>query len=338
MSTTRKYDLLTIGRSSIDLYSANVGIPFVDISAFNAFVGGCPTNIAVGTTRLGLKTALLTGIGNDQVGAFIRHFVEKESVFTDYIATIAGTRSSAVILGIEPPDRFPLVYYRENCADIHLNIDHVQAVPFADFRAAVFSGTAFSKDPSRTAMFYALELAKKNEVVSILDLDFRADQWDDPRSFGIVIRTVLPKFNIVMGTEEEILAAYLSDSSQVSIKHQQISAPEIKGNIDNAINDLMHSGIDTLIVKRGKEGASVFQQGKDELKVPGFPVQVLNVLGAGDAFAGGFCYGYLNGWDVYKSVRMGNACGAIIVTREGCANFMPTLDEVMSFTNARGGL
>lgn len=338
MSTTRKYDLLTIGRSSIDLYSANVGSPFVDISAFNAFVGGCPTNIAVGTTRLGLKTALLTGIGNDQVGAFIRHFVEKESVITDYIATIAGTRSSAVILGIEPPDRFPLVYYRENCADIHLNIDHVQAVPFADFRAAVFSGTAFSKDPSRTAMFYALELAKKNEVVSILDLDFRADQWDDPRSFGIVIRTVLPKFNIVMGTEEEILAAYLSDSSQVSIKHQQISAPEIKGNIDNAINDLMHSGIDTLIVKRGKEGASVFQQGKDELKVPGFPVQVLNVLGAGDAFAGGFCYGYLNGWDVYKSVRMGNACGAIIVTREGCANFMPTLDEVMSFTNARGGL
>src|SRR5690606_21551298 len=132
MSIQKKYDLLTIGRSSIDLYSANVGRPFTDISAFNAFVGGCPTNIAVGTTRLGLKTALLTGIGNDQVGAFIRHFVEKESVITDYIATIAGTRSSAVILGIEPPDRFPLVYYRENCADIHLNIDHVQAVPFAD--------------------------------------------------------------------------------------------------------------------------------------------------------------------------------------------------------------
>lgn len=338
MATAKKYDLLTIGRSSIDLYSADVGRSFVDISAFNAFVGGCPTNIAVGARRLGLKTALFTGIGNDQVGAFIKNFVEQEKVATDFIPTIEGTRSSAVILGIEPPDKFPLVFYREHCADIHLNIDHVQAIPFDEFKASVFSGTAFSKDPSRTAMFYALELAKKHDVTRLLDLDFRADQWDDPRSFGIVIRTVLPQFNIIIGTEEEILAACLSDSRQVSIKHQQISAPEIKGNIEAAIRYLTDSGIDTLIVKRGKAGASIFEQGKEEVKVPGFPVEVLNVLGAGDAFAGGFCYGYLNGWDLYKSVRMGNACGAIIVTREGCANFMPTLAEVMSFTDERGGL
>lgn len=338
MNKTRKYDLLTIGRSSIDLYSANVGSPFTDITAFNAFVGGCPTNIAVGATRLGLQTALFTGIGNDQVGTFIKNFVHKENVATDFISTIPDTRSSAVILGIEPPDKFPLVYYRENCADIHLDIDHVNAIPFSDFKAAIFSGTAFSKDPSRTSMFYALELSKKDNVIKLLDLDFRADQWSDPRAFGIVIRTVLPQFNIVMGTEEEILAAYLTDISQVSIKHQQISAPEIKGNIDKAIGHIMDSGIDTLIVKRGKDGASVFEKGKPEMKVPGFPVDVLNVLGAGDAFAGGFCYGYLNGWDLYKSVRMGNACGAIIVTREGCANFMPTLDEVITFTNERGGL
>ncbi|HRN58300.1 MAG TPA: PfkB family carbohydrate kinase, partial [Agriterribacter sp.] len=117
MNNKKKYDLLTIGRSSIDLYSANVGSPFTAISAFNAFVGGCPTNIAVGATRLGLKTALLTGIGNDQVGAFIKSFLQQENVSTDFIPTIAGTRSSAVILGIEPPDKFPLVYYRDNCAD-----------------------------------------------------------------------------------------------------------------------------------------------------------------------------------------------------------------------------
>ncbi|MCO5240480.1 MAG: 5-dehydro-2-deoxygluconokinase [Chitinophagaceae bacterium] len=338
MDKTRKYDLLTIGRSSIDLYSANVGSPFTDIAAFNAFVGGCPTNIAVGTTRLGLKTALLTGIGNDQVGAFIKNFVQKEKVITDFIPTITGTRSSAVLLGIEPPDKFPLVYYRENCADIHLDIDHINAIPFGDFKAAVFSGTAFSKDPSRTALFYALELARKNNVITLLDLDFRADQWSDPRAFGIVIRALLPQFNIIIGTEEEILAACLTDSSQVSIKHQQISAPEIKGNMDKAIQHIMAFGIDTLIVKRGKDGASVFEKDQPEMKVPGFPVQVLNVLGAGDAFAGGFCYGYLNGWDLNKSVRMGNACGAIIVTREGCANFMPTLEEVMQFTGERGGL
>lgn len=334
----KKYDLLTIGRSSIDLYSANVGSPFTEIKAFNAFVGGCPTNIAVGATRLGLHTAILTGIGNDQVGAFIKKFLENEKVATDFVPTIDGTRSSAVILGIEPPDRFPLVYYRDNCADIHLHINHVDAIPFNDFRAAIFSGTAFSKDPSRTAMLYALELAQQHNVIRLLDLDFRADQWDDPRSFGITIRTVLPQFNIVIGTEEEILAAYLTDISQVSIKHQQISAPEIKGNIEKAIQRIKHSGVDTLIVKRGKEGASIFEKDKPEVKVPGFPVEVLNVLGAGDAFAGGFSYGYLNGWGLYKSVRMGNACGAIIVTREGCANFMPALEEVMQFTDERGGI
>ena len=334
---SKKYDLLTLGRSSIDLYSANVGSPFEKISAFNAFVGGCPLNIATGAQRLGVKTAILTGIGNDQVGNFIKHFLDQEGIDTQWVPTIDGTRSSAVVLGIEPPDKFPLVYYRENCADINLNIDHVAAIPFADFKAAAFSGTAFSKDPSRTAMFYALELAKKNGVTTLLDIDFRADQWDDPRSFGITLRAALSNFKIVVGTEEEILATFLTDKEQLLIKHQQISAPEIRGNIDNAIQEIMRSGVETLVVKRGKEGASIFQPGKDEVKVPGFPVEVLNVLGAGDAFCAGFSYGLLNDWDLFKSVRMGNACGAMIVTREGCANFMPTHQEVMAFVETRGG-
>jgi len=334
---SKKYDLLTLGRSSIDLYSANVGSPFEKISSFNAFVGGCPLNIATGAQRLGLKTAILTGIGNDQVGNFIKHFLDQEGIATGWVPTIDGTRSSAVVLGIEPPDKFPLVYYRENCADINLNLDHVAAIPFADFKAAAFSGTAFSKDPSRTAMFYALELAKKNNVKTLLDIDFRADQWDDPRSFGVTLRAALDSFSIIVGTEEEILATYLTDKEQLLIKHQQISAPEIRGNIESAISEIMKSGVETLVVKRGKDGASIFQPDQEEVKVPGFPVDVLNVLGAGDAFCAGFSYGLLNDWDLYKSVRMGNACGAIIVTREGCANFMPTNTEAMAFVESRGG-
>lgn len=332
-----KHDLLTIGRSSIDLYSANIGSPFEKINAFNAFVGGCPLNIATGAQRLGLNTAILTGIGNDQVGNFIKHFLDEEGITTEYIPTIEGTRSSAVILGIEPPDKFPLVYYRENCADINLTIDHVNAIPFEEFKAVAFSGTAFSKDPSRTSMFYALEVARKHKLKTLLDIDFRADQWDDPRAFGVTLRAALSSFTMVVGTEEEILATYLTDKEQLLIKHQQISAPEIRGNINTAIEEILKSGVETLVVKRGKDGASIFQPGKEEVKVPGFPVEVLNVLGAGDAFCAGFSYGILNGWDLYKSVRMGNACGAIIVTREGCANFMPTYEEVNAFVESRGG-
>jgi 5-dehydro-2-deoxygluconokinase len=182
-----------------------------------------------------------------------------------------------------------------------------------------------------------LEVAKKNNLTTLLDIDFRADQWDDPRAFGVTLRAALSNFTVVVGTEEEILATYLTDKEQLLIKHQQISAPEIRGNIETAIQEILKSGVETLVVKRGKDGASIFQPGKEEVKVPGFPVKVLNVLGAGDAFCAGFSYGILNGWDLYKSVRMGNACGAIIVSREGCANFMPTFTEVTGFVESRGG-
>src|SRR5215469_7395109 len=119
-TTGRTYDVLSMGRSSIDLYSNDIGAPFEEITSFAAFVGGCPTNISVGTRRLGLRTALLTAVGEDQVGKFILHFLRREGVETRFIPRKSGRRSSAVVLGIEPPDRFPLTYYRENCADIEL--------------------------------------------------------------------------------------------------------------------------------------------------------------------------------------------------------------------------
>ncbi len=336
--TTKKYDILTIGRSSIDLYSNDIGSPFVDITSFGAFVGGSPLNIAVGCQRLGLKTRFLTAVGNDQVGKFILHFLEKEGIDTSVIPTLTGPRSSAVILGIEPPDRFPLVYYRDNCADININLEHIRQAGISQYRSVMFSGTAFSKDPSRTAMFYAIEEAKKHNAVTALDIDFRADQWFDPLAFGVTIRAALPYMDFVLGTEEEILAAFMTDPKQLEIKHQQISAPEIRGNIDNAIQEILNKGVKTLIVKRGADGASIFEQGKEEVKVPGFPVEVINVLGAGDSFAAGFMYGYLQGWSLFKAVRMANATGAIMVTKHGCANFMATLEEALAFADSKGGL
>ncbi|RMG26342.1 MAG: 5-dehydro-2-deoxygluconokinase [Bacteroidetes bacterium] len=333
-----QYDVLTFGRSSIDLYSRDIGAPFEEITSFGAFVGGSSLNIAVQTRRLGLKTALLTALGNDQVGKFIRHFLHKEGIETAFIPTIAQARTSAVLLGIEPPDRFPLVYYRHNAADIYVNIDHVKATPIQNFRVVVLSGTALSRDPSRTASFYAAELAQQKQVPAFLDLDFRADQWEDPRAYGVYVRALLPRLQVVIGTEEEVLAASLEDSKQISIEHQQISAPEIRGNLQRAIERILQAGVQTLIVKRGAQGCSIFEQGREEVKVPGYPVEILNVLGAGDAFGGGFIYGFVQGWDMYQACRMGNACGAIVVTRHGCANFMPTYDEVMEFVNQKGGL
>ncbi len=331
------YEVLTYGRSSIDLYSNDIGAEFEDITAFGAFAGGSPLNIATGLQRLNRKAALLTGIGEDKVGDFLMRFLEKEGVETKFIPRIPGARSSAVVLGIEPPDRFPLVYYRDNCADSAMTIDHVLAANVSQFRLLEVSGTALNKEPSRSAAFFAVEEAGRHNVPVVLDLDFRADQWHDARAFGVTTRALLPRVTIAIGTEEEVLATMLTDPDQITIKHQQISAPEIRGNLDEAIRGILGLGIDALIVKRGSAGASYNLPDGTAKDVPGFPVDIVNILGAGDAFATGYIYGYLEGWDHYKSCRMGNACGAIVVTRHGCANFMPYEDELFDFIESKGG-
>jgi 5-dehydro-2-deoxygluconokinase len=338
MSNQEKiYDVVTYGRSSIDLYSQEVGAPFEEIPGFHAFVGGSPLNIAVGCSRLGLKASLLTGVGKDKVGDFILNFLKKENVVTENIPVIDGARSSAVVLGIEPPDRFPLVYYRDNCADSQIQIDHVLKTGIEKSKLLEVSGTALNIEPTRSSAFLAAEIAQKNNVPVMLDLDFRADQWHDIRAFGITSRAFMRNTNIVLGTEEEILAAYLTDESQLNISHQQISAPEIKGDINVAISGILGLGVEALIVKTGSRGAIVYLPDGTIQEVPGFPVEVVNVLGAGDAFAAGFIYGYLKGWDWYKSCRMGNACGAHVVTQLGCANFTPYEDEILELIESKGG-
>ena len=331
------YDVVTYGRSSIDLYSQEVGARFEDIPGFHAFVGGSPLNIAVGCSRLGLKTSLLTGVGKDKVGDFILNFLKNEKVNTENVRVIDGTRSSAVLLGIEPPDRFPLVYYRDNCADSQINIDQVLHANIEKSKLLEVSGTALNIEPTRSAAYLAAEIAQKNEVPVMLDLDFRADQWHDIRAFGVTVRAFMRNVNIVLGTEEEILAAYLSDESQLSISHQQISAPEIKGDINEAISGILQLGVDALIVKTGSRGAEIHLPDGTVQPVPGFPVEVVNILGAGDAFAAGFIYGFLKNWDLYKCCRMGNACGAHVVTQLGCANFTPYEDEILKLIESKGG-
>ncbi|MDP4214091.1 MAG: PfkB family carbohydrate kinase, partial [Bacteroidota bacterium] len=249
----KEFDLLTFGRSSIDLYSQNIGADFIDIKGFDAFVGGSPLNIAVGASRLGAKVSLLTGIGDDKVGDFIINFLKNQNVGTKTIARIPGARSSAVVLGIEPPDRFPLVYYRDNAADSQVTIDHAIAAQIDRYRVLEISATALNIEPSRSAVFYAVENAFESGVDVVLDIDFRADQWKDLRSFGLMVRAILPKVKIAIGTEEEILAATLQNADQVHISHQQISAPEIKGDVEESIQKIIRSGPELLIVKRGSK-------------------------------------------------------------------------------------
>ncbi len=335
---SRKYDTLHMGRSSIDLYSNDVGSPFVQIQSFAAYVGGSPTNVCVGSQRLGLKTAMMTAVGDDPVGDFILNFLNNEGIDTRFTPRKPGHRSSAAVLGIEPPDKFPLVFYRDNCADIELNIDDVLASPIADCKVFQFAGTNLSKDPSRSATIFAAELAHQSGTKVVLDLDFRPNQWHDVRAFGASIRSILRLVDVVIGTEDEINAALLADAQQMNLTHSQMSDAHVSGDIQSAIQSLMALGPHVLVEKRGEHGARIHEAGKAPVDAPGFPVQIYNILGAGDAFGAGFLYGYVNGWDLYKAARLGNACGAIVVTKHGCANFMPTMPEIEGFVAGYGGL
>lgn len=340
MSATPTYDLLTMGRSSIDLYANDIGAAFEDIRSFAAYVGGSPTNIAVGAQRLGLRTALLTAVGDDKVGDFILAFLRREGVETAFVPRKPGARSSAVVLGIEPPDRFPLVFYRDNAADAQLTLDDVLAAPVAECAALEVSGTGLSREPARSATFLACERARAAGRTVYLDLDFRADQWHDARAYGVVVRSLLPLVDVAFGTVEEVNAAMLQRVEDVEITHQQISAPVVRGDVDANVAAMLSApvGPQAVVLKRGRDGARIHLRGGEVLDAPGYPVEVVNVLGAGDAFAAGFIYGRNQGWGWVRSARLGNACGAIVVTRHGCANFMATLEEALALADAHGGL
>jgi 5-dehydro-2-deoxygluconokinase len=312
------YDVLAVGRSSIDLYAHEIGRAMADVRSFDAYVGGCPTNVSVGTRRLGLRSALLTAVGDDQVGDFVTAFLDREQVETRFIPRKPGHRTSAVILTIQPPDKFPLTFYRDNCADRALTTDDVARAPVRDSRLVFLTGTGLSHEPAREATFAAAAIARAAGVPVVVDIDYRPDQWDNAGAFSGQIRALLRSATLAVGTEEELAAASGSDA------------------VARGAATLLECGVEALILKRGARGSTVFRSGAPPVDVAPFPIEVLNVLGAGDAFASGFLYGYLQGWPLERAARMGNACGAIVVTRHGCANFMPTLDEVAAFVAARG--
>jgi len=336
------YDTLHMGRSSIDLYSNDVGAPFAEITNFAAYVGGSPTNISVGAARLGLKSALLTAVGDDPVGDFILRFLNSENVDSSFIVRKPGRRSSAVLLGIEPPDRFPLTFYRDNCADIELTIDDVLAAPLTRCRAFQFAGTNLSREPSRSATFFAVEQARKAGAEIVFDIDFRPDQWHDPRAFGVMARAIMPLADIVIGTEDEINAVMLADPKQLTLTHSQVSDTKVAGDIGAGIAHILQAGPRALLQKLGADGLRIHlkddQRSVKLIDCAGFPVEVQNILGAGDAFAAGFLAGRLTGRSWYESGRMATACGAIVVTKHGCANFMPTEKELFDFVDSHGGL
>ncbi len=323
-------DVITIGRASVDLYGQQIGTRLEDVGSFAKSVGGCPTNIAVGTARLGLKSALITRVGNEQMGRFICEQLVREGVETAGIVTDPERLTALVLLSVENDKSFPLIFYRDNCADAALCEDDVEESFVRSARAILVTGTHFSKPHSDAAQRKAMRIARANGGKVVFDIDYRPNLWGlaghdagDSRyiasdAVSAHLRTVLPDCDLIVGTEEEVLIASGADDL--------LSALRTIRSLSSAV----------IVLKRGPMGCIVYDGAiPDDLEEgivgKGFPIEVYNVLGAGDAFMSGFLRGWLRGEPHAISATWANACGAFAVSRLLCAPEIPTWTELQFF-------
>jgi 5-dehydro-2-deoxygluconokinase len=323
-------DLIAIGRSSVDLYGQQVGGRLEDMASFSKAVGGCPANIAIGAARLGLKSALISRVGDEHMGRFIREQLGREGVNTDGLATDPARLTALVILGVRDDRTFPLIFYRTDCADAALDEDDIDEAFIASARAIVVTGTHFSRPNSAAAQKKAIRLARKHGRRVVFDIDYRPNLWGLAghgageeryiRSENVTrhLQAILPDCDLIVGTEEELAIAGGSEDVLETLR---------------AIRALSAA---TIVCKRGPMGCVVFPDAIPDdiekgVKGPGFPVEVYNVLGAGDAFMAGFLRGWLRDEPVETACAFANACGAFAVSRLLCAPEIPTWEELQFF-------
>lgn len=323
-------DLITIGRSSVDLYGAQIGGRLEDMRSFDKYIGGSPTNIACGTARLGLKSAVITGVGDEHMGRFIREELAREGVDTTGVKTDPERLTALVLLGIRDQEKFPLIFYRENCADMGLTVDDIDPDYIKTARAVVATGTHLSHPQVEAATIKALEIAREAGMRTALDIDYRPNLWGvaghgegesrfvESDKVTAKLQSTLHLFDLIVGTEEEFhIAGGTTDT---------VAALRAVRTVSKA----------TLVCKRGAAGAVAFTgdipNKLDEGEAgPGFPIEVFNVLGAGDGFMSGLLKGWLDGEDWPTALKYANACGAFAVSRHGCTPAYPSWDELQFF-------
>jgi len=327
---SRPLDLIGVGRAAVDLYGEQIGGRLEDMQSFAKYLGGSPANTCVGASRLGLHTAMLTRVGDEHNGRFVRETLAAAGVDVSHVRTDPTRLTALVFLGIRDRDTFPLVFYRDHCADMGLCVDDVEPAFIASAHALLISGTHLSQPQTYDACIAAMRVARAAGTRVVLDIDYRPVLWGltSPglgeqryvRSDRVSehLQTVLPLCDLIVGTEEEIHIAGGSPDSGAALRRiRELSAAPI-------------------VMKRGPMGCCAYPgeiPGRidDGVAGPGFPVEVFNVLGAGDAFMAGLLRGWVRDEPLDQCLRYANACGALVVSRHGCAPAMPSWIELTHF-------
>ena len=314
-----RYDLITMGRVGVDLYPEQIGVPLADVRTFAKSLGGSPTNVAVAAARLGARSAVITKVGDDPFGPYVRSALRGFGVDDRWVGTHPALRTPVVFCEIFPPDDFPLLFYREPQApDMTIAPGELDLPAIREARVLWTTGTGLSAEPSRTATLAALEARSSQAAgrsaeppggVTVHDLDHRPVFWDDDGEAGRWARAALAHATVAVGNREEVAVAV--DTREP----------------DAAAEALLDLGVGLAIVKRGPDGV-LARTCEERIEVPAVPVDVICGLGAGDAFGGALAHGLLHGWPLERTIRLANAAGAHVAGQLACADAMPTLDEL----------
>ncbi len=319
----RPFDLVCMGRVAVDLYAEQIHSPLENAQSFRKYLGGCAGNISVGISRLGLKSAMFSCTGTDAMGEFLRQQLHHEGVDTTLLRDTSEHLTALVLLGVSPPDRFPLIFYRENCADMQIRPEDADPAFLRKAKALLFTGTGLSSPSMKVATQAAVKTAKEQGCAVILDIDYRPVLWGltaagDGESRFVAseavtkeLQPLLKDLDLIIGTEEEVMIAGGTET------------------LEDALQVIRDSSNATVVLKRGEKGCEVFEPGSQRSRTARpFPIKVLNILGAGDAFASGFLRGWLHGETLETCALWGNANGALTVTRHGCAPSMASFEEL----------
>ncbi|MBT2387930.1 5-dehydro-2-deoxygluconokinase [Streptomyces sp. ISL-1] len=304
------YDVITMGRIGVDLYPLRTGVPLAQVDTFGKFLGGSATNVAVGAARLGRRTAVITRTGKDAFGDYLHQALGEFGVDDRWVTAVAAYPTPVTFCEIFPPDDFPLYFYRQPKApDLEI---HEHELDLAEIRAArVFwmTGTGLCAEPSRTATLAALAHRDRSGI-TVFDLDWRPMFWGDPAEARPYYAEALAHATVAVGNLEEC---------EIATGEREPYA---------AARALLAAGVELAVVKQGPKGVLAVHRDGTQAEVPPVPVEVVNGLGAGDAFGGALCHGLLSGWELERIMRYANAAGAIVAARLACSTAMPHAAEV----------
>ncbi|WP_326787651.1 5-dehydro-2-deoxygluconokinase [Streptomyces sp. NBC_00151] len=330
------YELITMGRIGVDLYPLQTGVPLSRVTSFGKFLGGSATNVAVAAARLGRRTAVVTRTGADPFGTYLREALRDFGVDDRWVTAVPGLPTPVTFCEIFPPDDFPLYFYREPKApDLEIRVDELDLDAVRDARVFWMTGTGLSAEPSRTATLAALAHRARSGT-TVFDLDWRPMFWTST-AWTDTARTGKARENPALeNPAPDDPASFARPFYAEALRHATVAV----GNLDEveiatgerephaAAAALLEAGVELAVVKQGPKGVLAVHRDGTTAEVPPLPVEVLNGLGAGDAFGGSLCHGLLAGWDLEKTMRHANAAGAIVASRLECSSAMPTPREI----------